>query len=471
MYLDLDAVDLAKRLDGLPLALATAGAYLEQTSTTFRSYLYLYEVSWARLQISSPELSSYEDRTLYSTWQLSLDQIQRENKHSAALLRLWAYFDNQDIWLELLQSYRTHNLEWIYEITKDEISFNDTIRTLSTYGLVEVDSSIDEVIESRGYSVHSCVHSWMTHVLNREWSIDLAKFAVSCIASHVPDRNMSGWWLTQRRLLQHALKQNRAMLYRIIDDEASWIFYNLGLLYSDQGKLKEAEEMHQRALQGKEKALGPDHTSTLGTVNNLGILYSDQGKLEEAEEMYQRALQGYEKALGIVNNLGILYSDQGKLKEAEEMYQRTLQGKEKALRPDHISTLKTVNNLGLLYSDQSKLKEAEEMYQRALQGYEKALGPDHISTLETVNNLGLLYSNQGKLKEAEEMYQRALQGKEKALGPDHISTLGTVNNLGLLYSDQGKLKEAEEMYQRVLQGYQPIYGSNHPITQVILNNI
>lgn len=56
--------------------------------------------------------------------------------------------------------------------------------------------------------------------------------------------------------------------------------------------------MYTRALQGYEKALGPDHTSTLQTVNNLGILYKNQGKLAEAEKMYMRALQGCEKALG-----------------------------------------------------------------------------------------------------------------------------------------------------------------------------
>jgi hypothetical protein len=44
--------------------------------------------------------------------------------------------------------------------------------------------------------------------------------------------------------------------------------------------------MHQCALKGREKALGLDHTSTLNAVNNLGILYADQGKLKEAEEMY-----------------------------------------------------------------------------------------------------------------------------------------------------------------------------------------
>jgi tetratricopeptide (TPR) repeat protein len=67
----------------------------------------------------------------------------------------------------------------------------------------------------------------------------------------------------------------------------------LGLLYADQGKLDEAEKMYQRALQEREKAWGPDHTSTLNTVGNL---YANQGKLDEAEEMYQRALQGREKA-------------------------------------------------------------------------------------------------------------------------------------------------------------------------------
>ena len=79
--------------------------------------------------------------------------------------------------------------------------------------------------------------------------------------------------------------------------------------------------MYKRALEGYEKALGRDHTSTLITVNDLGNLYSNQGKLAEAEAMYQRALEGYEKALGrdhtstlsTVGNLGVLYMDQGKL--------------------------------------------------------------------------------------------------------------------------------------------------------------
>jgi hypothetical protein len=70
LNLDPDAVRLAEELDGLPLALATAGAYLNQTAMSFSDYLRLYKASWAKLQRTSPELISYEDRTLFSTWQL-----------------------------------------------------------------------------------------------------------------------------------------------------------------------------------------------------------------------------------------------------------------------------------------------------------------------------------------------------------------------------------------------------------------
>jgi tetratricopeptide (TPR) repeat protein len=78
------------------------------------------------------------------------------------------------------------------------------------------------------------------------------------------------------------------------EDDIVWVLYSLGYLYSDWGKLNEAEKLYQRALQGYEKAPGAEHTSTLDTVNNLGSLYTNQGKMDEAEKMYQRALQGFD---------------------------------------------------------------------------------------------------------------------------------------------------------------------------------
>ena len=164
----MDAIKLVKKLDGLPLALATAGAYLDQAATSFSAYLRLYEESWAKLQITSPELSSYEDRTLYSTWQISFEHVKRRNVLSAQLLRLWAYFDNEDLWLELLQHSVSGDPDWIRELVEDELSFQGTMRVLSDHGLVKVDKLSLKLLESRGYSIYGCVHSWTIHVLNQE---------------------------------------------------------------------------------------------------------------------------------------------------------------------------------------------------------------------------------------------------------------------------------------------------------------
>ncbi|KAN0072347.1 HET domain containing protein [Elaphomyces granulatus] len=475
---------LIDELDGLPLALATAGAYLDQSAIGFSDYLRLYKASWTRLLETSPELNSYEDRTLYSTWQLSFDHVKQRNELSAKLLQLWAYFDNQDIWFELLRHSDSEDPEWIRELTKDELSFNEAVRVLSDHGLVEIDMSSQELIESRGYSIHGCVHSWTIYVLNQEWDYNLAKLALKFVGSHVPREESAKWWLTQRRLLQHAARCSHAVLNGMVtDDGMEWALYNLGRLYADHDKLDEAEKMYQRALRGKEKAWGRDHMLTLDTVNNLGLLYADQGKLDEAEKMYQRALQGMAKALGpdhtstldAVNNLGLLYFSQDKLDEAEKMYQRALQGFEKAFGPDHTSALVTVNYLGGLYFSQGKLDEAEKMYQRALQGREKALGPDHTSTLDTVNNLGILYRSQGKLDEAEKMYQRALQGYEKALGLENATryrpALNTMRNLGNLFASQGHLDKAKEMYSRARTGFQTLLGSSSDECRKLERNI
>jgi tetratricopeptide (TPR) repeat protein len=401
-------------------------------STSFTDYLQLYKESWPQLQQDTPQLLSYEDRALYSTWDISLSRVKQQSSLAAKLLQLWAYLDNQDVWLELLQAGRKDGPEWFLQLMHSPLSFNKAVRVLCDHALVEADAaSRDNSIESRGYSMHSCVHSWTMHVVNSRRDDKMARIALNCIGLHVPDHNRPQYWVIQQRLIRHANRCQGFLSTRLVgqddDNLEHMAIYNLGYLYADQGKLDEAEKMYQRALQGREKAWGPEHTSTLDTVNNLGILYVDLGRLDEAEKMYQRALQGYEKAWG----------------------------------PEHISTLDTVNNLGNLYVDLGRLDEAEKMYQRALQGYEKAWGPEHTSTLDTVNNLGILYVDLGRLDEAEKMYQRALQGYEKAWGPEHTSTLDTVNNLGILYVDLGRLDEAEKMFQRALQGYKKRPGPEH----------
>ena len=390
LIIDAAAVALARKLDGLPLALSTAGTYLTQVSTSWRQYLQDYESAWGQLQKLSPQLLTYENRAMYSTWNISFASIRRRSESAAMLLRLWAFFGNEDLWYELLRRRGTKDgPKWLRDLTETRLAFDQSMRMLCSHGLVEPGSiTAQNGSESSGYSVHACVHAWIIHVLNGPNEQALAALAMECTSLHVPGPEIPQYWLIQRRLLLHA-DRCRQLLGEVDNDgRSTWMPAALGLLYKDQGRHKEAEAMYERALAGKEKAWGPEHTSTLDIVNNLGNLYAEQGRHKEAEAMYERALAGKEKTWG----------------------------------PEHMSTLDTVNNLGLLYAAQGRHKEAEAMYERALKGYEKTWGPEHTSTLDTVNSLGLIYTAQGRHKEAEAMYERALEGYEKALGKDAVLT-------------------------------------------------
>jgi len=474
MYLvDSGAVELARELDGLPLALSTAGAYLDNIATTFADYLKTYRDSWLRLQQTSPRLLTYEDRALYSTWDISYAQVDQKSANSAMLLRLWAYFDSEDLWFELLRGGRRTGPAWLRELTDDSVTFNDAVRVLCNYGFASAHITGEEGCSSgpRGYSMHNCVHKWTAHVLNSEWYAEMARLALQCVGAHIPAETQPEYWLTQRRLLRHA---NRCLAMQLAregsrPEEDTGVFHGLGDLFTSQSQLGDAEIVYGWALEGRLKALGSEHPLTLATVHALGFLYKYQGRMQDARSMYDRALRGREKILGVdhistletVNNLGYLCKDQGHLADAEALYLRALHGRTRVLGPDHISTLQTVSALGNLYVTLGQLQQAKEMYDRALQGRETALGREHISTLKTVQSLGNLYKNLGQIQIAEAMYLRALDGREKAFGQDHLSTLNTVNNLGLLYADQGRLDDAEAMHNRAFRGYKRALGLAH----------
>jgi tetratricopeptide (TPR) repeat protein len=111
----------------------------------------------------------------------------------------------------------------------------------------------------------------------------------------MPDERES--WMLQRRLLQHAVRQEQAILEDKADEGMEWALHSLGILYTDQGKLAEAEAMYIRALQGYEEALGPEHLSSylpaLNTMFSFGDLFSWTGREVMAKSMYTRALSGY----------------------------------------------------------------------------------------------------------------------------------------------------------------------------------
>jgi tetratricopeptide (TPR) repeat protein len=486
-----EAKAVVGQLGYLPLAVDQAGAYISAQSLSMSLFSKHYKERKANILKYTPSLTEYRKKlngsdaetalNVFTTLELSLQAIPGSTDTRAAIedfLTLSAFYNNITIGEDLAKTAATvsHPPSWLRlflsEDAWDHFKYQDTLANLNRLSLLQSLSPGDVTY----FSLHPLVVDWLK--LRRDTTFGRAYTLLSgaVLEEIILHEDTDAMQLGPRQyLLAHmdsCLHNQRLYLHSsdFIDEEVLERLHTYGLFLERNNRYDDAEEMYRRTLQGKEKVLGLEHTSTFDTANNLGVLYKNQGKLKEAEEMYQRALQGREKVLGLehvrtlntIENLGNLYERQGKLKEAEEMFQRALEGYKKTLGVEHIETLETFHNIATLYYSQGRSKETEEMYRRSLEGKEKVLGIENASVFRTVDSLGIFYEREGRLEEAEEMYQRALQGYEKIYGVDHPITLQTASNLGDVYNLQGRQKEASEMHQRALLRKDKVLFVEHP---------
>ncbi|MCX5674853.1 MAG: tetratricopeptide repeat protein, partial [Planctomycetota bacterium] len=195
------------------------------------------------------------------------------------------------------------------------------------------------------------------------------------------------WELTPLVALAHLALDRSA-------NEGAWLANEVGVRLYNLARYPEAEPLYRRAWEAREGVLGPEHPSTLTTVNNLAELLRSKGDYAGAEPLHRLALEAQEQVLG----------------------------------PEHPQTLKSVCNLAELLRSKGDCASAEPLLRRALEGYERILGPEHPDTLTSVNNLGELLRSKGDCASAEPLLRRALEGYERILGPEHPSALTTVDN-------------------------------------------
>jgi CHAT domain-containing protein/Tfp pilus assembly protein PilF len=245
------------------------------------------------------------------------------------------------------------------------------------------------------------------------------------------------------------------------------------------GKYGEAQLLAERALEIREKTLGPEHPDVALTVNLLAVLHSQKGEYARAEPLIQRALEIRVKALGpehpivaaSLNNLALHYNDLNEYEKAEPLYLRALSIWEKALGPEHPNIAVILHNLALLYGDRGDYRHAESYFQRTLDIWEKALGPEHPNVALALNNLAGDYYQRGDYDKAEEIFQRVLAIREKTIGPEHPRFASTLTGLALVNKARNEYAKAELLYQRSLDIQEKALGREHPDVALALVNL
>ena len=258
------------------------------------------------------------------------------------------------------------------------------------------------------------------------------------------------------------------------DPDYELIPTNLAFIYWTQDdKLREDGLAYEGAYQGDFHQFDPWYVSVLSTFNGLGVLHMKTGRLDLAERLFNDALEGREKAMGpddrytaeIVNHLGALHTRIGNLEKAEQLLLRALKYLDKAYGEYYMATQPTGNNLGILYMAQEKFDEAERIIERTTSYLEAGFGPAHASTLCAFHNQALLFRSQGKLAEARKLLEKTVEGWEDSGEGVAKPEADSKYCLADIYEDSAdKKSEAEHLFQEAAELYSHALGKDHPQT-------
>jgi hypothetical protein len=280
-----DAKALVHALEGIPLAITHAAAYIKTrvSTTTISTYLELFRESEAN-QVHLLSRKEWKDirrdhsirQPVIATWQISFKHIQTTEPLAADLLALMSMYDKQGIPRWLLQQANTSQLE-----------FNDALACLLSFSLVRIE------IGAQALTMHRLVQLSMRRWLEAEGELNRwVKESIEALSAAFPSGDYATWEQCKvllphvQEVVQHTTEDREGLEKQAESaSRAGWYL----LLF---GEYTAAEGFLRLSLEIREKALGREHPDTLTSVSHLGSVLERQGKYDEAEAMHRRDLEG-----------------------------------------------------------------------------------------------------------------------------------------------------------------------------------
>lgn len=461
------AMELCDELDGLPLAIDQAGAYLAETSRTIQDYHALYRECGLQLLDS---VTDDEHASVTITFTLALQQMARHSVYGQAaveMVRLCAFLAPDAIPEAILTSYRFGGNP---ASPLDESEEYDAIcAAMCRYSMVTRNP------ENKTLTIHRLVQKVTRDTLRPEERRLWTDRVVHAVAAATPDFEFEDWSLCDLLLPQWRLCAGYIRDGAIETAQAAHLLYQSGRYLRARALYEEAEDQLRSALAIAEKIHGPVHRTTADYLDELGCLYRVLDRREDAEPLHVRAVEIVEKVEGpehhhvaaMLHDMALLYLQYEEYAQAESLFLRALAIHEKQSSPDRLTMAQGFTQIAGIYRIQGRFDKAEHYCLRALEIFEDLLDPEHVSLATGYNNLALLYLTMGRYAEAEAFYLRALKINEQARGADHPETGGVVWGLATVRWKQRRFQEADALFRRGIDIYTKHFGREHAMVSRI----
>ena len=470
----IEARDIAQAMDGLPLALDQAGAYIEETGCSLFDYIDRYRKQRNILLDLRGQAPTEHPEPVTTTWLLSFAKVEQINPTAAELLRFCAFLHPDDIPEVFIVNGAPILGPLLEQVATDPAQLDAAIATLRKFSLVRRNT------QQKTLTIHRLVQTVLKDSMEAEIQYLWAGRVVRAINRAFPRGDQVANWSDCQRYLPYVyLCLPLIEQWHLAFPEAARLLDQAGLYLLEQAQYTQARYLLRTALTMREEMQGTDYLDVAETMNYLAGTYLYQGMFTQAEMLFQQVLAIRERLQGPthpdvaieLNNLALLYNKQGKYALAEPLFLRALTIWEQAQSMEHPDVARTLNNLALLYHDQHKFTQAEAFYLRGLTIWERLSDPAHPDLAVSLNNLAKLYSRLGKYTQAESLFQRVLEIREKTLGAEHPAVAHSLDFLAQMYQNEWKYALAELFFKHSLNIRRRALGMEHPDVAHSLRNL
>lgn len=213
---------------------------------------------------------------------------------------------------------------------------------------------------------------------------------------------------------------------------------------------------------------GEKHPVYASTITNIALMYKNLGRMEDAVESYEFALQVYKESVGelhasfatTLHNLGSVYrtlslSATGMervnaLHRAMECFEESLKIRKNILEPGHPDIALSMCNLGIIYWHNKQAEKAFQVLTEAKDMLERKVGSNSTLTALAMNNLAYVSKEARKYEEAVALYEQVVEVRERVLGAEHNETIMARHNLAEAYRASGQEEKAIVIQQQIL---------------------
>lgn len=167
------ARDIVLQFGCLPIAINQAGAYIRSRHKGLSALKKLCKERQKNILEFKPRLAEY-DQTVFTTWSMNFEQVERESQDAYHLLLIFCYLDAANITEAMLDRACTPQKRWdqdgeVFEespahsgvdkefirLVKDELRLDDAVEALRSFSLIYVDH--DNEIGLRKFSIHPLI--------------------------------------------------------------------------------------------------------------------------------------------------------------------------------------------------------------------------------------------------------------------------------------------------------------------------